>query len=116
MQWHKITIPKPCREDWNTMSPNDKGKFCDVCSKTVVDFSTKSPIEISKYIERNKNKRICGYFHKKQLHSVNIEVPTKLLYKSLSFSKTFALALLLSMGTTLLSCKMDGKICFILKS
>ena len=35
---NKITIPKPCNKDWNSMSPNKKGRFCNSCSKTVIDL------------------------------------------------------------------------------
>ena len=35
----KITIPTPCHENWNEMTPNEMGRHCTVCSKTVKDFT-----------------------------------------------------------------------------
>ncbi|WP_348746173.1 hypothetical protein [Tenacibaculum sp. 190524A02b] len=103
----KITIPKPCHEDWNTMTPNEKGRFCNSCAKTVVDFTQKSPKEIQDYLIENKNQRVCGHFKRKQLDSIVIQIPESTFYHQLSFQKLFVLSLLLIMGTTLFSCKTD---------
>lgn len=35
----KVSIPKPCYENWNSMSIDEKGRFCSVCAKTVIDFT-----------------------------------------------------------------------------
>lgn len=45
----KITIPKPCDEKWESMTPQEKGRFCAVCSKTVRDFTNDSDDEILDY-------------------------------------------------------------------
>ena len=51
-----IYIPKPCHEDWNTMTPTQQGKFCSACSKEVIDFSLMSDNQILIYlITLNKN-------------------------------------------------------------
>src|ERR1700756_4455260 len=41
-----IQIPKPCHQDWNTMEPNEQGRHCLQCCKTVVDFTNQEPEEI----------------------------------------------------------------------
>ncbi|AXG71032.1 TonB-dependent receptor SusC [Kordia sp. SMS9] len=61
-----LQIPEPCHEDWNKMSATDKGKFCHVCTKEVVDFSADSDETILKYFSKNGN--ICGRFHETQLN------------------------------------------------
>jgi hypothetical protein len=67
---NRINIPKPCNENWNSMSPNDTGRFCNSCSKTVVDFTKMKPIEIQKYFVENANKeRICGHFKSSQVET-----------------------------------------------
>ncbi|MCG1035361.1 energy transducer TonB [Polaribacter sargassicola] len=106
----KITIPKPCHQDWNKMTQKEKGRFCSSCSKTVIDFTKKSAIEITDYLTKNKDTRVCGHFYKKQLDSIIIEIPQVTFKQELSFEKLFILALFFVMGTTLFSCQYaDGK-------
>ena len=106
----KITIPKPCHENWNTMTPKEKGRFCSSCAKNVVDFTKKSATEIQDYLVENKNAQVCGHFYKKQLHSIVIEIPQVTFHQQLSFQKLFILALFFVMGTTLFSCQYkDGQ-------
>lgn len=100
----KITIPKPCHENWNEMSLKDKGRFCNSCSKTVVDFTKKSPSEIKKYLTEKKQERVCGHFYKNQLDRIVIEIPQITFHQQLSYQKIFVLALFFVMGTTLFSC------------
>jgi hypothetical protein len=54
-----ITIPKPCHENWDKMTPHEKGRFCSVCSKTVRDFSHSSKEEIIWEVGRSPES-ICG--------------------------------------------------------
>lgn len=62
----KITIPKPCHENWEMMTPEDKGRFCAVCSKTVRDFTNASDEEIINAFS-NTSENICGNFNESQL-------------------------------------------------
>ena len=103
----KISIPKPCHEDWNKMTTNEKGRFCGSCAKTVVDFTKKSANEIQEYFIENRGKRVCGHFKRKQLDSIVIQIPETVFSHKLSFHKLFILTLLLVMGTSLFSCKTD---------
>ena len=47
------------------MTPEDKGRFCSVCTKTVFDFTKASDKEIIEHLNRDKN--ACGRFYKNQL-------------------------------------------------
>ncbi|QTD39218.1 hypothetical protein JL193_08275 [Polaribacter batillariae] len=106
----KIIIPKPCHEDWNKMTPTEKGRFCNSCAKTVVDFTKKSTEEIKDYLIENSQQKVCGHFYKKQLDTIIIEIPQITFHQQMSFKKLFILALLFVMGTTLFSCQYaDGK-------
>ena len=61
-----ISIPKPCHEDWGAMTPEEKGRFCSVCSKTVIDFTKASDKEIIEHL--NKDATACGRFVSSQLN------------------------------------------------
>lgn len=101
---YKITIPKPCHENWEEMIPNEKGRFCMSCSKTVVDFTSMLPEEIEQFFIQNQNNKICGRFRKSQLDTITIQIPSRVLYSQNNYSKMFLLALFVAMGTTLFSC------------
>jgi hypothetical protein len=63
---YKITISKPCLENWATMIPNEKGKHCLVCQKTVVDFTSMTDAQIIDYFQNYKGST-CGRFYETQL-------------------------------------------------
>lgn len=50
----RIEIPKPCHEDWDAMTPNENGRFCGSCAKTVVDFTNMQTAEIQRYFIDNQ--------------------------------------------------------------
>ena len=61
----KVTIPKPCHENWSNMTPEEQGRFCKVCSKSVRDFTSASDLEIITDLSENPN--ICANFRLDQL-------------------------------------------------
>ncbi|UMQ42972.1 TonB-dependent receptor plug domain-containing protein [Chryseobacterium sp. Y16C] len=63
----KITIPKPCHENWETMTREEKGRFCSVCSKKVRDFTVASDEEIIDVFS-SSTEEICGHFYESQLN------------------------------------------------
>ncbi|HEX8315320.1 MAG TPA: hypothetical protein VF609_10015, partial [Flavisolibacter sp.] len=75
MKKFSIKIPTPCHEDWNEMTPKDKGRFCDSCQKTVIDFSPMSDRQIADFFKRPAAS-ICGRFHLDQLER-EIHIPKK---------------------------------------
>jgi hypothetical protein len=105
---HKITIPKPCHEDWNKMTPDKTGRFCNSCSKSVVDFTQMQANEIQDFFILNQNKSICGRFKNSQLDEIIIQIPSRVLYSQINYHKMFMLALFICMGTTLFSCKQEN--------
>lgn len=57
---YRLSIENPCEKVlWGSMEKSDSGKFCDLCSKNVVDFSVLSDSEIIKIIE-NPSRDICA--------------------------------------------------------
>jgi hypothetical protein len=61
-----IHIATPCHEDWQQMTPVDKGRFCQSCAKQVVDFSVMTDQQILNYIS-NASGSMCGRFADDQL-------------------------------------------------
>ena len=67
---NKIIVQNPCNKNWNSMSPNKNGRFCNSCTKTVVDFRKMNPIEIHNYFNENSNEEtICGHFKTHQIET-----------------------------------------------
>lgn len=87
----KITIPKPCHENWNNMSLEEKGRFCEVCSKTVQDFTMFSDDELLNSFDSNKN--ICGRFRDDQIgRNLKFSLLSKIALGLLTTSGTLATA------------------------
>jgi len=100
-----IRIPEPCHEDWNSMQPDVKGKFCNSCNKSVIDFSYKTDPEIQTILLNYKDQKVCGRFKKTQIdRPLNISINLKDLPKNVSVTKAFAIALFIVFGTFLFSC------------
>lgn len=76
-----LAIPQPCHENWDKMTPADKGRFCGACQTQVVDFSTMTDLELVQFFKKpilsqSKGGSVCGRFMAAQLHR-DIEIPKK---------------------------------------
>lgn len=91
-----FSVPEPCNEDWNGMSPQGNGRYCGSCQKVVVDFTSKTNEEILEHIKANAGKT-CGTFKSSQL-------PPSDPYRQNERSIRFLAAVLLAFGLTLFSC------------
>jgi hypothetical protein len=81
----QIQIPTPCGEDWEQMTKRGRGRHCNLCQKTVVDFTGMTDAEVLGYFgvasleagsrgmasrgmaSREQSSRICGRFLPEQL-------------------------------------------------
>jgi hypothetical protein len=70
-----LSIPEPCHESWDRMTPDEKGKFCGSCQKSVVDFTAMSDRQLGEFFKKTKGS-VCGRFHEDQLDR-DIEIPKK---------------------------------------
>ena len=100
----KITIPKPCDEDWETMTPNQQGRHCNACAKTVVDFTLLSDEQVQQFFLYQKEERVCGRFKQEQLHRILITLPINILHITMPRWKQFLTACLLAFSSMLFSC------------
>lgn len=100
-----ISIPEPCHEDWNSMVPDENGKFCNSCSKSVIDFTNKTDAEIHEIMMKNKDKKVCGHLKTSQVNRpLVLIIPYHHLPQNLSPGRAFAVALFIVFGTFLFSC------------
>lgn len=92
-----LSVPEPCSEDWNTMPENEKGRYCAVCDKTLVNFADMSDEEVAKTIEDKKSKgeKVCGHFRNDQLN--------RPLHSVLQYSRQYISLPFLASGAMLLS-------------
>lgn len=62
-----ISIPQPCQEQWDQMTPVEQGRHCAVCQKNVVDFTNESDDSLIDFF-KNYNGSTCGRFTRDQLN------------------------------------------------
>lgn len=75
---YQLHINEPCTEDWSSMLPEEKGKFCLSCQKPVIDFSNMTDAEIIRMLQQ-RNGSVCGRMLVSQQHRtlVNHKVARK---------------------------------------
>nr|WP_294862326.1 T9SS type A sorting domain-containing protein [uncultured Fluviicola sp.] len=98
-------IEKPCSEDWNKMSHNEKGAFCKLCTKQVHDFSNKSANEIKLTLLQLSGQSVCARMTVSQENELNTEFKIWLTQRKRNPQQLFIAALLIVFGLTLFSCE-----------
>ncbi|WP_430410760.1 hypothetical protein [Kordia sp.] len=96
-----LKLNKACSEQWDNMKPNEKGSFCNVCSKNVIDFTKLSQLEISEKI-KNSRGEICARLTKKQLETplIDFEIQKKYSLPYSNIAASLLLASTLAVGQT----------------
>lgn len=82
----KIVIPQPCHENWETMLPEEQGRYCNSCCKTVIDFSSWETQDILAFIENKNGERVCGRFKNEQLTSATDSDVRHIWLKEIAFA------------------------------
>lgn len=67
----KITIPKPCSENWQKMEKREQSRYCSACQRCVIDFTNFSENELMSYLN-STNEKVCGHFNQSQLNKLLI--------------------------------------------
>src|SRR6266700_1370915 len=97
----QLNIPEPCHESWQQMTPNEQGRYCLACQKTVVDFTLMSDRQLLDYISK-AGSNVCWRFAPDQL---NKEIPFALNKKRYSFAYLWNLLI----ASFLVAGKADGQ-------
>ena len=101
--FYKITVPKPCSQNWDDMQQVNNGRHCLSCKKTVIDFTLMNDEAIQNYFIQNKLQPVCGRFKNEQLDRISIHLPSYLLQKKIRPWKKWLVILLLCFGSTVFS-------------
>lgn len=75
MQQLNLKINSPCSENFNNFDTTDKGGFCNVCNKNVIDFRNMTATELVKFFEENQSST-CGIFKISQMKTYSNPVIT----------------------------------------
>jgi TonB family protein len=101
-------IDRPCSESWDSMKIGINQRFCENCSKNVIDFTNMRKIEILEYLLLNYDKKVCGRVYNWQIdYKKNdyLESINKLSNQSINSNLKFYL---LTLGSLILSgCSTD---------
>ena len=104
----KISIPDPCHEDWNKMTPTERGAFCTKCQIDVVDFTGKTGDEIKSILIENRGQHLCGHIKKSQMDRLNYDFYAWENQSARTFQSKFLLACVLVFGMALFTgCETD---------
>jgi hypothetical protein len=100
-----ITVPDPCNENWESMMPQNQGRFCSSCQLVVTDFTKMDDQEIIHYFRTHQNEKICGHFRNEQLTRMKITIkPAQLKNSNWSIIQQIRIAIFLVFASTLFSC------------
>ena len=101
-----ISVPNPCNENWNSMTPKNQGRFCSSCQLEVTDFTKMDDNEIIQYFRTHQNEKICGHFRNEQIKRIKITItPAQLQNSNWSIIQQIRIAIFLVFASTLFSCK-----------
>ena len=57
---NNIRIEQPCHENWNSMHAHADGRWCMLCSKTVVDFTKMNDKQVMEFLKDKNGEQVCG--------------------------------------------------------
>lgn len=66
----KFELTYKCTQSWDNMSPSSNGRYCEFCSKTVIDFTNLSSKEINKF---SGEKDLCARFYPSQMDTAIVK-------------------------------------------
>lgn len=92
----QLSIPEPCHEDWNAMTPAGNRRFCSSCSKEVIDFSGMSDAQLIRFFKEPRGS-VCGRFQQEQLANELVIPPKRVPWLRYFFT--------ISLPAFLFSCK-----------
>jgi hypothetical protein len=100
----RISIPQPCHEKWEEMTPVDKGAYCNSCCKTVIDFTGMNDNEVLTYFTDRQGQQICGMFRNPQLYREDKLISPEILLMQIPLWKKYLALLFICFSELLTGC------------
>lgn len=96
MEKQRPLVPNPCHEDWDKLTPEERGHFCTVCETKVWDISSLTEAEAEEFL-RNSEGDLCISYKEsangRRQHRPEPLVPLGRLVRRLPAAAGFSLAL-----------------------
>jgi hypothetical protein len=83
------------------MAPENEGRYCNSCAKTVVDFTSMTDEEVQQFFFDHHNQAICGHFKRDQVHRIVIDLPENIFTIKMPAWMRFLVACLLIFGISI---------------
>lgn len=99
-----VRIDKPCTENWNEMTPTERGAFCQKCCKQVLDFTNQTNDQIQFALRNSNGEEVCAKITTDQLSSLNWEFEQWQSSATMNIQRMSFYALLFVFGLSLVSC------------
>ncbi len=80
MNKQQLLLTNPCTENWDAMQPSKAGRYCDTCTKHIVDLTTKTDAELIAFFNKTKD-NVCGRLLSSQLQRDLVVLPQKSNWK-----------------------------------
>lgn len=96
MSQRRPLVPKPCHEDWDKLTPVERGHFCTVCETKVWDLSSLTKEEADEFLRSTEGDLCVSYKERTDGEVVHREapvVPLSRLVRRLPAAASFSLAL-----------------------
>lgn len=87
-----VSVPHPCHEDWQQMTPANKGRHCKSCDKVVIDFALMTDAQMAAYF-KNYRGNTCGRFRAEQLNRPILQTASQRLFRPLKYIAASLLAI-----------------------
>ncbi len=108
-----LSITDPCRENWDDMTPVEKGVYCKSCCKNVIDFTGMKDGEIYEYFQKKKDEPVYGRFRTTQLNRPIIEISPVIFAMEIPFWKKFLAALFIFFSAFITGCSTADEMDYI---
>lgn len=96
----RITIPKPCNADWDSMSGNDQVRFCEHCNLHVNNLSSMTRLEAMRLVARSKGRLCVRFIQRPDGRLLTRKMPEKLYRISRRVSRIAAGAFTATLSLT----------------